>query len=106
MKWNNASYELNFHLIVLGTIPLATDQVQNNAPYADIQQPSAPQVIQDPSLDPSLAPTQPVSPASPPGGGWNLYPSIRELNLSIESIKFELINNNQFIFTCSRTDIH
>lgn len=65
--------------IVLGTIPLATtNQVPNTAPYTDVPQ-SAPAAIQDPSL----APTQPVSPASPPGpngAGWNLYPSIRELN--------------------------
>lgn len=66
--------------IVLGTIPLATSQAPNTAPYTDTvpQQPPAP--IQDPSL----APTQPVSPASPPGaanaGGWNLYPSIRKSN--------------------------
>lgn len=65
--------------IVLGTIPLATDpitteQMPNNAPYNDVPQPSAPGMI-----DPSLAPTQPVSPASPPAGaGWNLYPSVRK----------------------------
>lgn len=64
--------------IVLGTIPLATSQAPNTAPYTD----TVPQQPQAPILDPSLAPTQPVSPASPPGaangGGWNLYPSIRK----------------------------
>lgn len=64
--------------IVLGTIPLAS--IQQPAPYTDV-----------PIQDPSLAPTQPVSPASPPNGsggavGWNmadsasnaLYPNIRK----------------------------
>lgn len=68
--------------LVLGTIPLATNQVPNTVPYTDTPQ-QVPAAIQDPSL----APTQPVSPASPPGpsaGGWNVYPSIRELNLLIK----------------------
>lgn len=68
--------------ITLGTIPLATTQPMNTAPYTDF--PSQP--IQDPSL----APTQPVSPASPPPNGasnssglpgWSmgtLYPTIRK----------------------------
>lgn len=64
--------------IVLGTIPLATNQVQNTAPYTD----NVPQPAPAP-MDPSLAPTQPVSPASPPGAangaGWNLYPSVCKL---------------------------
>lgn len=67
--------------ITLGTIPLANTQPANTAPYTDV--PSQP--IQDPSL----APTQPVSPASPPPTGaangnglpgWNMgtiYPTIR-----------------------------
>lgn len=70
--------------IVLGTIPLATNQVPNTAPYIDNVPQQTPVAIQDPSL----APTQPVSPVSPPGGsngaGWNLYPSIRELNLFLK----------------------
>ncbi|XP_037038639.1 arrestin domain-containing protein 17 [Bradysia coprophila] len=59
--------------IVLGTIPLVS--FQPPAPYTDV-----------PQLDPQLAPTKPVSPASPaPGGavGWNtndvnssLYPNM------------------------------
>ncbi|CAD7093273.1 unnamed protein product [Hermetia illucens] len=62
--------------VVLGTIPLAS--FKPPAPYSDV-----------PVQDPSLAPTQPVSPASPPNGtggavGWNtadtaggsLYPNI------------------------------
>lgn len=69
--------------IVLGTIPLATNQVPNTAPYTD----SVPQQAPAPMQDPSLAPTQPVSPASPPGAangtGWNLYPSMRKLNVFI-----------------------
>jgi hypothetical protein len=65
--------------IILGTIPLV--DFQPPKPYSDV--PSA-------ITDPSMAPTQPVSPASPPNGqggalGWNatgdngqLYPNIRE----------------------------
>lgn len=65
--------------IVLGTIPLVS--FQPPAPYTDVP----------PIQDPSLAPTQPVSPASPPNGaggalGWNmadggdgsLYPNMRK----------------------------
>lgn len=64
--------------ITLGTIPLASTQAMpNTAPYTDVQQ-QQPAAIQDPSQ----APTQPVSPASPAGDsnavGWNLYPSIRK----------------------------
>lgn len=63
--------------LVLGTVPLASSQLPNTAPYTDVPQ-QVPPTIQDPSQ----APTQPVSPASPPGDsnavGWNLYPSIRE----------------------------
>lgn len=64
--------------IVLGTIPLVS--FQPPAPYTDV-----------PIQDPSLAPTQPVSPASPPNGGggalgWNVadsangqvYPNMRK----------------------------
>lgn len=60
--------------IVLGTIPLVS--FQPPAPYTDV-----------PQIDPQLAPTKPVSPASPPGGavGWNtddvnssLYPTMRK----------------------------
>lgn len=94
--------------IVLGTIPLATNQVPNTAPYTDVP-PQAPVAIQDPSL----APTQPVSPASPPGGsngagGWNLYPSIRELNFIMKIAIFNLKSSNPFILLCpcSRTNIH
>lgn len=62
--------------IVLGTIPLATNQVPATAPYTDA--PQQPPPVQDPSL----APTQPVSPASPANGaGWNIYPSIREFTI-------------------------
>lgn len=71
--------------IILGTIPLANLQAPNTTLYTDVP----PQ----PTQDPSLAPTQPVSPASPieidsvpaaangGGAGWNLgtlYPSIRK----------------------------
>lgn len=62
--------------VVLGTIPLAS--FKSPAPYTDV-----------PIQDPSMAPTQPVSPASPPNGGggavgWStgdtgagqLYPNI------------------------------
>lgn len=64
--------------ITLGTVPLANVQLPNTAPYTDVPT-QAP-----PSLDPSQAPTQPVSPASDEanGGnslGWNLYPSLRKL---------------------------
>lgn len=80
--------------IVLGTIPLATTQAPNTAPYTEPQQPPAP--IQDPSL----APTQPVSPASPPGaangGGWNLYPSIRKSN----SLQQLYVNRHFNHFVC------
>lgn len=61
--------------IVLGTIPLVS--FQSPAPYTDT-----------PQIDPQLAPTKPVSPASPPPGGavgWNtgdgngsLYPTMRK----------------------------
>lgn len=61
--------------IVLGTIPLVS--FQPPAPYTDV-----------PQIDPQLAPTKPVSPASPaPGGavGWNtgdvnssMYPTMRK----------------------------
>lgn len=70
--------------ITLGTIPLASFQ----PPGA---QTDVPAQISSPT-DPSMAPTQPVSPASPPNGtggalGWNvadsagaqLYPNIRKL---------------------------
>lgn len=70
--------------ITLGTIPLSS--FQPPAPYTNV--PS--QLVTQPSDDPSMAPTQPVSPASPPNGtggalGWNvadsagaqLYPNIR-----------------------------
>lgn len=60
--------------ITLGTIPLANVQLFPNAP--DTVQPSAP------VMDPSSAPTQPVSPASPQGG-WNMYPSLRKFHLVI-----------------------
>lgn len=73
--------------IVLGTIPLMS--FQSPAPYTDV-----PSQIQDPSL----APTQPVSPASPPNGtggalGWNmgdsgdntLYPNMRKLRFFLFS---------------------
>lgn len=63
--------------ITLGTIPLASAQLPNTAPYTDV-----PQQQPAPIQDPSQAPTQPVSPASPAGDsnavGWNLYPSIRK----------------------------
>lgn len=66
--------------LVLGTVPLATSQLPNTAPYTD-----APQQVPATIQDPSQAPTQPVSPASPPGDsnavGWNLYPSIRKSHL-------------------------
>lgn len=65
--------------VVLGTIPLAT--FQPPAPFTDLPT----------NQDPSMLPTQPVSPASPPNGtggalGWNmadssannLYPNIRK----------------------------
>lgn len=68
--------------VTLGTIPLASTQPTNPVPYTDVP----PQPIQDPSL----APTQPVSPASPPPvpndaglPGWNmgnLYPTIRKIS--------------------------
>uniref|UniRef100_A0A1I8PWC6 Arrestin C-terminal-like domain-containing protein n=1 Tax=Stomoxys calcitrans TaxID=35570 RepID=A0A1I8PWC6_STOCA len=70
--------------ITLGTIPLAS--FKPPAPYTDVPAQIAPQQQND---DPSMAPTQPVSPASPPNGlggamGWNvadsaggqLYPNI------------------------------
>lgn len=68
--------------VTLGTIPLASTQPTSPVPYTDVP----PQPIQDPSL----APTQPVSPASPPPiisndaglPGWNmgnLYPTIRKI---------------------------
>lgn len=60
---------------------------QPPAPYTDV-----------PIQDPSMAPTQPVSPASPPEGaggalGWNmadtgdnaLYPNIRKFKNSIST---------------------
>jgi Arrestin (or S-antigen), C-terminal domain len=62
--------------IIIGTIPLV--DFQPPKPYTDVP------------VDPSMAPTQPVSPASPPNGqggamGWNaagdtsqLYPNMRE----------------------------
>lgn len=63
--------------ITLGTIPLVQPNQQYNAPITD----------------PSMLPTQPVSPASPQNGtggamGWsvsdsaanNLYPNIRKTN--------------------------
>ena len=68
--------------IVLGTIPLIS--IEAPVPFTDV-----------PIQDPSLAPTQPVSPASPPNGaggavGWNmadgnssLYPNIRKLTLRL-----------------------
>lgn len=66
--------------ITLGTIPLTSTTVPNTVPYSDMPQ-KAPTPIQDPNL----APTQPVSPASPAGndatgavGGWNIYPSMRK----------------------------
>ena len=70
--------------ITLGTVPLATTQpLPNTAPYTDVVQ------QQPPQPDPSLAPTQPVSPASPPGDsntlGWNLYPSIRKCHSNSKS---------------------
>lgn len=75
--------------ITLGTIPLAS--FKPPAPYTDVP---AQTLTQQPSDDPSMAPTQPVSPASPPEGqggalGWNvadsaggqMYPNIREFHL-------------------------
>lgn len=60
--------------ITLGTIPLANVQA---VPNADVPvQPTAPM------MDPSSAPTQPVSPASPQGG-WNLYPSLRKFQIEL-----------------------
>lgn len=72
--------------ITLGTIPLAS--FKPPAPYTDVP---AQIVPQQPTDDPSMAPTQPVSPASPHEGqggalGWNvadsaggqLYPNIRK----------------------------
>lgn len=79
--------------LVLGTVPLAsTAALPNTAPYTD-----APQQAPPAALDPSLAPTQPVSPASPPDGnaaGWNLYPSIRKrkfIQNLLKCIKNELL---------------
>lgn len=72
--------------ITLGTIPLANTQPPNMASYSD--------VLPHPVQDPSLAPTQPVSPASPPPTGtsnanalpgWNMgnvYPTIRKFGNS------------------------
>lgn len=73
--------------ITLGTIPLASFKAP--APYTDVPAQVPPQHFQQD--DPSMAPTQPVSPASPPNGtggalGWNvadsagaqLYPNIRK----------------------------
>lgn len=59
--------------ITLGTIPLANFQA---VPNADVSvQPTAP------IMDPSSAPTQPVSPASPQGG-WNIYPSLCKFQIN------------------------
>lgn len=74
--------------LVLGTVPLAatTGQLPNTAPYTDVPSPQAP-----PAIDPSLAPTQPVSPVSPSGDsnavGWSLYPTIRKsIFIQIQSL--------------------
>lgn len=65
--------------ITLGTIPLTSSTLPNTAPYSDVP-PQQPTPIQESS---SLAPTQPVSPASPDNntasaGGWNVYPTLRK----------------------------
>lgn len=90
--------------IVLGTIPLTSFQVPNQAPYSDV-----------PATKPhdiSNIPTQPVSPASPPANGthgmpgWNasLYPSIRKYllmgtqHVSNTIIKLPLNLNNRSLF--------
>lgn len=78
--------------ITLGTIPLAS--FQPPAPYTDV--PTQLPLTAGNGDDPSMAPTQPVSPASPPNGtggalGWNvadsagaqLYPNIRKRTLSV-----------------------
>lgn len=83
--------------LVLGTVPLAatTGQLPNTAPYTDAPTPHAPPAIQDPSQ----APTQPVSPASPGDTnavGWNLYPTIRKFIFIFSSILFTIIKFNDF----------
>ncbi|XP_061387438.1 arrestin domain-containing protein 17-like, partial [Musca vetustissima] len=65
--------------ITLGTIPLAS--FQPPAPYTDVPAQISPQQQLQQNDDPSMAPTQPVSPASPPNGqggalGWNVADSV------------------------------
>lgn len=79
--------------IVLGTVPLST--FQPPPPYTD----------SPPEVDPSMAPTQPVSPASPPNGaggalGWNiadggesLYPNIPPPTFAEATFKAPNISN-------------
>lgn len=77
--------------ITLGTIPLASFQPPSAS--AQIPSPTTATTTTINTEDPSMAPTQPVSPASPPNGvggalGWNvadsaggqLYPNIRKFN--------------------------
>lgn len=89
--------------ITLGTIPIASS-VTPTAPAA-ITTPTQP-----PLQDPSQAPTQPVSPASPNINGsaglpgWNmgnLYPSIRK-NIQIFT---HCSNQIKFIFHFSSTNL-
>ncbi|XP_058825942.1 arrestin domain-containing protein 17 [Topomyia yanbarensis] len=79
--------------IVLGTVPL--ESFQPPRPYTD----------NPPETDPSMLPTQPVSPASPPNGtggalGWNianggdsLYPNIPPPTFAEASFKAPNISN-------------
>lgn len=82
--------------ITLGTIPLAS--FKSPAPYTDVPAPE----------DPSMAPTQPVSPASPPNGaggalGWNvadsaggqLYPNIPPPQFSESQFRATTLQNKE-----------